>query len=259
MSESPIHIIAPTKPHTHTIILLHGRGSTAAEFASEIFESQASDNCFLTRIFPSYKWVFPCVSVRWARYEEEEMHQWFDMESVQKLCHDPEGIQIAGMRESLAFVAEVVEREAAEIGGLDKVFLGGISQGCATGITALLIIGQPMAGFIGFCGWCPFADAVSRGGQAIRAWIRERLRPSQTAENQIDASSISSALRTPILLQHANDDGVVPIALGQDMRAKLAVLGAGVQWREYGEGGHWINEPEGIDDMVKFVEANSTR
>ena len=33
------HAIAPTKEHTHTVIFLHGRDSTAAEFADEFFET----------------------------------------------------------------------------------------------------------------------------------------------------------------------------------------------------------------------------
>jgi lysophospholipase-2 len=81
MSE-PIHSIAPTALHTHTIILLHGRGSTASEFASELFENQASDSRFLGELLPTYKWVFPCAALRHAHIEDEALHQWFDMACV---------------------------------------------------------------------------------------------------------------------------------------------------------------------------------
>lgn len=54
-----LYVAAPSKQHTHTIILLHGRDSTASEFASEFFESQASDDLTLPETFPSIKWVFP--------------------------------------------------------------------------------------------------------------------------------------------------------------------------------------------------------
>jgi lysophospholipase-2 len=198
-------------------------------------------------------------AMRYAKTDEEDMHQWFDMESVQKPCYDPEGIQVAGMRESLAFVGEVIKREAAEVGGFDKVFIGGISQGCATAITALLTVGEPMAGFIGFCGWCPFSETLSDGSSgdlgALLAWLQARLLPEG---RPLETASIISSLRTPVLLEHAKDDGVVPVALGQDLHSKLASLGVGVQWREYEDGAHWINEPEGIDDMVKFVVAKAS-
>jgi lysophospholipase-2 len=62
MSEH-IYSIEPSDTHTHTVILLHGRGSNAIELASEFFESQASDDRFLSQIFPTYKWVFPCAAL----------------------------------------------------------------------------------------------------------------------------------------------------------------------------------------------------
>ncbi|KAF1362170.1 hypothetical protein EJ07DRAFT_88258, partial [Lizonia empirigonia] len=82
--------IPPLTPHTHTIIILHGRGSNATEFCSEIFESQASNNLFLTQLFPSVKWVFPSAALQHARLENEDMHQWFDMTSVQNAQDYPE-------------------------------------------------------------------------------------------------------------------------------------------------------------------------
>ncbi|KAH3967836.1 hypothetical protein HBI56_157020 [Parastagonospora nodorum] len=266
MPDTMLHIVEPTSAHTHTIILLHGRGSSATEFASEFLESQASDDRFLTQIFPGYKWVFPCAAIRYAQSEEEDMHQWFDTVSVQNPCHDPESIQLPGMRESVSLISDIVEREAAEIGGLDKVFLGGISQGCATAISALLTVQQQIAGFIGFSGWCPFSKVVSDilsgdsdNMRALLTWLQERRHPSRVAGAPLEVSEITSSLLTPVLLQHAKDDGVVPVALGQDLRNKLAVLGTDVQWRAYEEGGHWINEPNGIDDMINFINSSAKK
>ncbi|KAH4863483.1 hypothetical protein HBI82_076430 [Parastagonospora nodorum] len=266
MTHAASHVVAPTATHTHTMILLHGRGSNATEFASEFFESQASHDRFLTQIFPGYKWVFPCAAIRYAQSEEEDMHQWFDMVSVQKPCHDPENIQIPGMRESVSLISDIIRKEAVEIGGLDKVFLGGISQGCATAISALLTVQDRIAGFIGFSGWCPFSEVVSDSVsgdsdnmRALSTWLQERRHPSRVAGAPLEVSEITSSLLTPVLLQHAKDDGVVPVALGQDLRNKLAVLGTDVQWRAYEEGGHWINEPNGIDDMINFINSSAKK
>lgn len=197
------------------------------------------------------------------------MHQWFDMESVQNPCYDPNGIQIAGMQESVKFIREVIEDEAAEVGGLDKVFLGGISQGCATAITALLTMDKPLAGFIGFCGWCPFSNCLAEGQdyfscknegkdlkRALSTWLQQRL-PKE--ERPVDISIFSPVLRAPVLLEHAKDDSVVPPTLGQDLRDKLARLNFIVEWCEYEEGGHSINEPRGIDDLVRFLEAKAKK
>ncbi|KAF1957804.1 hypothetical protein CC80DRAFT_491161 [Byssothecium circinans] len=118
-----VHVVAPTAPHTHTIILLHGRGSNAQEFASEFFESQASDARFLANIFPGYKWVFPCAAIRYAETEKEDMHRWFDMASVREPTRRLE-MQLQGLRESVKGIWEVLRREAEEVGGYGKVFLG---------------------------------------------------------------------------------------------------------------------------------------
>jgi lysophospholipase-2 len=257
MSEH-IYSIEPSDTHKHTVVLLHGRGSNAIEFASEFFESQASDDRFLGQIFPTYKWVFPCAALRHAQIEGEELHQWFDMECVQKPYHDPEKLQIIGLRESLEFIRDVIEREAREVGGFDKVFLGGISQGCATAITACLTVQTPLAGFIAFSGWCPFAKLGSEGSfkciehlHALVEWLHD------VVVNSVGVETIRLALQTPVLVEHALDDEVVPLALGRDLRDTLMSLGSEVQLAEYEDGGHWINEPKGIDDMVHFIKSQT--
>jgi lysophospholipase II len=263
MSEH-IHSIDSSDTHTHTIILLHGRGSNAKEFASEFFESQASDDRFLTQIFPTYKWVFPCAALRHAQIEGEELHQWFDMDCVQKPYHDPEKRQNAGLKESIQFIRDVIEREALEIGSFDKVFLGGISQGCATAITTLLTLQNPLAGFIGFSGWCPFAQVGSEDSSkckgdlhALAEWLDDVVVASCKTDTSLGVENIQLALQTPVLVEHALDDEVVPATLGRNLRDILMSLGSEVQLVEYEDGGHWINEPKGIDDMVHFIKSKS--
>jgi lysophospholipase-2 len=251
MSE-PIHIVAPSATHKYTIILLHGRGSTAPEFASEFFESQASNSRFLAQIFPTYKWVFPCAALRHAHIEGEALHQWFDMACVQTPYHDPQKLQTAGLRDGLEFVRGVVEKEAREVGGFDRVFLGGISQGGAMAVTACLAVQTPLAGFIAFSGWCPFAQLGSEG--ALVEWLRGVVGDSREV---VGGEDIRRALRIPVLVEHALDDEVVPPALSRDLRDALMALGAEVQMVEYEDGGHWINEPKGIDDMVDFIKSKS--
>lgn len=61
-----------------------------------------------------------------------------------------------------------------------------------------------------------------------------------------------SALVTPIFLSHCKDDHVVPICNGEKLRQSLQHLGMAVEWKAYEKGGHWINEPQGVDDIVAF-------
>jgi lysophospholipase-2 len=255
MNPSDLHVIAPTTQHTHTIIFLHGRGSNAREFESEFFESQASDDRFLNQIFPSLNWVFPCAAIRYAETEKEDMRQWFDTTSVREPTKDQE-IQLPGLRESVSFVYDIIKIEVEEVGGMDKIFLGGISQGSATAIIALLVGGAKIAGFIGLSSWLPLREEIGKKStEAPKApvqQIRELLYPAAHLTPSFTAHE--TVWQTPILLEHTMDDDVVPLENGTQLCEGLRALGMHVEWRTYAEGGHWVNEPKGIDDMVNFLK-----
>src|SRR3954469_12152976 len=125
-----LHIVPPTGEHTHTIMLLHGRDSTATEFAPEFFESQASDDQTLPSLFPTIKWVFPASRLRNSARFNADMSQWFDIWSVENPS-EKEDNQILGLRESIGEILEVVRNEM-KIVPPERIVIGGISQGCAT-------------------------------------------------------------------------------------------------------------------------------
>ncbi|KAF1851097.1 alpha/beta-hydrolase [Cucurbitaria berberidis CBS 394.84] len=234
MSLNPaLHIIPPTAPHTYTIIFLHGRGSDATTFCNEIFESQDSSNRFFTDMFPSVKWVFPCAKKRWAKTEEEEMHQWFDMSSVQRPQEEVVE-QKMGLWESVSQVLEVLRAEKELVRGSENVILAGISQGCATAIFSLLTSDARVGGFFGLCGWLPLAEEME---QIMRV-------PGRSID----------VLAMPVLLQHCRDDGVVPVQNGEDLVERLRSMGMQVKWESFENGGHWLNEPRGMDGIVRFIE-----
>lgn len=212
------------------MIFLHGRGSDAATFCNEIFESQDSSGRFFVDIFPSIRWVFPCAKKRWAITEEENMHQWFDMSSV---LRPQEGVEIqkTGLWESVNEVLEVLRAEKELTG---NVILAGISQGCATAIFTLLTSGVLVDGFFGFCGWLPLAEEME---QMMRV-------PGRAVD----------VLMTPVLLQHCQDDGVVPVGNGKDLADSLKRMGMQVDWECFENGGHWLNEPDGMDGFVRFIK-----
>ncbi|XPS76494.1 hypothetical protein M3J09_008546 [Ascochyta lentis] len=224
------HTVNPTTAHTHTIIFLHGRGSNALEFHNEIFESQTSTSLFLPQLLPGIKWVFPCAPLQHAYLEDEELHQWFDMSSIQNAQESPE-VQRPGLWSSARRLMGVIEDEA-EIVGMRKIILAGISQGCATAVFTLLATGVRVGGFFGLCGWLPLADEM----QSVEA------REGEEGE-------------MPVLLQHCRDDWVVPVENGEFLRDGLEELGMSVKWKCFEKGGHWLNEPEGVDEIVAFVKS----
>ena len=69
--------------------------------------------------------------------------------------------QIDGLRESRAFLQEIVGKEV-EVVGARNVFIGGLSQGCAMSLHLLLSHegDAPLGEFIGMSGWLPFAEGI---------------------------------------------------------------------------------------------------
>lgn len=232
--------------HTHTIIFLHGRDSTAAEFAEELFESQASDDRTLPEIFPTIKWVFPASKMRNSARFNSDMSQWFDMWSIEEPS-EKEEIQLEGIKESVAEILSIIRSEA-ELASPERIILAGISQGCATAIHALLYGGVRLGGFIGISSWLPLKDKVA--APAANSLMNDRLAQFRTlydvdvdtyrVTDLPDISNIEgeSALDTPIFLCHSQDDEVVPIKNGMELYSTLQDLGMKATWRSYEDGGH---------------------
>lgn len=127
-----------------------------------------------------------------------------------------------------------------------------------------------LAGFIGLCGWLPLGPDVDSVQE-----LRRRL-----GLNFDDPPPSDTVLwETPILLAHCRDDATIPVQWGREMATVLSRLGVGavatdrrlnshkglegapggtkgqdgVVWLEYASGGHWINEPQGVDDIIEFL------
>ncbi|KAG9648186.1 alpha/beta-hydrolase, partial [Aureobasidium melanogenum] len=205
--------------------MLHGRDSVASEFAEELFESQASDSRTLPQIYSGFKWMFPNSGLLKSERFGMELSQWFDMWSTEK-PHDEEEMNRAGIEKAVARIVELIKSETALV-PLGHIFLGGISQGAAVAIHSLLRSGLQIGGYMGFCTWLPLHDEVQ----------------SRTP------------ISTPIFLAHNKDDEVISIDNGERMQGVLQHLGLGVTWRTYETGGHWPNEPQGIDDLIAFLTA----
>jgi predicted esterase len=58
---------------------------------------------------------------------------------------------IPGLQESIRDIIEIIKKEAQHV-PLERIILGGISQGYATAILTLLSSGMDLGGFIGWCG-----------------------------------------------------------------------------------------------------------
>ncbi|KUJ17111.1 alpha/beta-hydrolase [Mollisia scopiformis] len=221
-------IVSPTADaHTHTIIFLHGREDFSSDLAQYFFDSKSSDDRSMAEIFPSIRWVFPTAKLRFSAQRDFE----FSSSSFTEALKGPEERQelmVPGLRESIGEIVEIVKDEATLV-PVGNIILGGISQGCATAVLTLLASDVELGGFIGWCSWLPFQQAIER--------IQKESKDT-----------------TPIFLAHSRDDETVPFAMGEGLYQTLERLGFNVTWKKYEDGGHWIHAEHGVDDMSTFLE-----
>ncbi|PWY77286.1 alpha/beta-hydrolase, partial [Aspergillus sclerotioniger CBS 115572] len=261
----PPHIHHPqaTHPHTHTAILLHGRGSNGPEFAEELFSSSTSKGQNLPSHLPSFRWVFPTSKDRWNSRFEEDICAWFDAYSLTDIT-EHQDTQVPGIRESVTYILGILEEEIKLLDGKStNVYLGGISQGMATALWSWFCARDRLGGVVGFCGWMPFAerfgdedgDGGLDGGRRVAAFCEG------VVWGEVQGGwEGRRVLDSPVLLGHGVDDPMVSVELGRQVVGILKRSGIKVQWVEYvgAEGdGHWIKEPEGFDAILRFLESGS--
>ncbi|CAK7214689.1 hypothetical protein SEUCBS140593_002267 [Sporothrix eucalyptigena] len=290
-----IHVVEPKAghTHTHTAILLHGRGSTGEEFAEELFETFLSPDKgtslpndqrpTLADKLPTWRWVFPSSPSTWNATFKEWMPAWFEAHSLA----DPtlrQDLQMPGLRASVQHVEQIIDEEIKILRGAGyasdahaHLVFGGISLGGAVALWTLLSTKtpeQPLACFAVASTWLPFAKEVEaylvadkasveyeeqgfKFVQSMMAPLHQSMR--QRKEQQTaTADAASSVLKAPVFVGHGRDDAYVDIELGQQVQQVLTAVGFTVEWNEY-EGaeqeGHWIKEPEEMDDLRKFFAA----
>lgn len=267
-SFGPLHVIEPKSFHTHTAILLHGRGSTGEEFEEELFESKS-----LAQKLPGWRWVFPSSRELWSTAFEEEMPAWFEAHSLADIT-TRQDLQVPGIKESVSYIDAIVDAEIKRLGGKsEKVVLGGISQGGAIGLWAWLCTGNTarrLGAFVGASTWLPFATNIQEflGLNVAHEKSQNTKRVSSDAtgfvESMMGDLKLSLAqpppssllLSTPVFLGHGVDDAYVDIALGQQVRQILTNIGLKVVWKEYSgaeQEGHWLKEPEEVDNIGDFL------
>ncbi|KAF1837350.1 phospholipase/carboxylesterase family protein-like protein [Decorospora gaudefroyi] len=172
-------VIPPLHDHKTTMIILHGRGSSAEKFAEPLLThivspgdkvpvsstelpadgSPTSMKSFQEH-FPNTKFVFPTAPLRRAVvFKRSLIHQWFDNWSLT----EPElkqHLQVQGLRETTAYLHGLLKDEI-EIVGARNVVLMGLSQGCAASIIAMLLWkGERIGALVGMCGYLPFRKGM---------------------------------------------------------------------------------------------------
>ncbi|KAF2801184.1 phospholipase/carboxylesterase family protein-like protein [Melanomma pulvis-pyrius CBS 109.77] len=290
--EYPSPLIFPPTSGNHetTLIVLHGRGSSAEKFAAPLLEHLVSPRSTTSlepqpqtfqSHFPNTKFIFPTASRRRAvAYNRSFTHQWFDMYPLDQYPPEyREHIQHPGLKESAEFVHGLLAKAIEEVGAKNVVLMG-LSQGCAIGLTSLLLWrGEELNGFVGMCGWLPLRKSMAevlKDTEEVREedednpfeedafqedktklehtvdWLREELDfPSPASIAEGEKKTLFN--ETPLFLGHGTEDPKVPYQLGKQSTEFLNNIGVDVTWKEYPGLGHWYSE-DMLRDIVEWLK-----
>lgn len=181
-----------------SIVWLHGLGADGHDFAPIVPE-------LLRAGWPAIRFVFPHAPVRAVTINGGmRMPAWYD---IRNLDLDQRADE-TGVRESMAQVEALIQRECERGVPASRLVLAGFSQGGAIALATGVRREAPLAGIVGLSTYLPMASTT--------------------------ASEVTTAsLRSPVFMGHGTQDPVVPASLGMLSRDMLRKFGATVQWHDY--------------------------
>ena len=202
---------------------------------------------------------------------------------------------VEGLCRNSEVIGKLVRDEVKILDGKwERVFLGGLSEGCAMSLWTLLSLvdkrgedgeARRLGGWIGLSGWLPFQEGIREVVDGVDEkeveggdWISfgddgdgtdKEARPERNkllevanyvrrdimGAEEAGADSLVSR-RTPIFIGHGAEDERVVLRRGQSMMQTLNTMGLDVSWNLYEGLGHDLRGPDEIDDIVAFLEAN---
>ena len=183
---------------TWSIVWLHGLGADGHDFVPIVPE-------LVRNHWPALRFVFPHAPVRAVTINRGmRMPAWYD---IRDLDLDQRADE-RGVRESMAQVEALIQRELERGVPASRLILAGFSQGGAIALATGVRREAPLAGIVALSTYLPMASTT-----AVEATTR--------------------GLATPVFMAHGRQDPVVPASLGALSRDILRKLGATVDWHEY--------------------------
>jgi phospholipase/carboxylesterase len=180
------------------VIWLHGLGADGHDF-----EPAAPQ--LLWPGAPPLRWVFPSAPLRAVTLNGGmQMRAWYDILGIDS----DRGHDAAGIEQSVAQVASLVQREQRRGIHPHRIVVAGFSQGGAIAIQLALRYSQRLAGLIALSTYMVHS---------------ERLRGQ--------AHPINRDL--PVLMAHGSMDGVVPLLMGVAAADALRAWGYALEWHDY--------------------------
>jgi phospholipase/carboxylesterase len=191
-------IIEPEAPARAAVIWLHGLGADGHDFAPIVPELDLPERLAVRFLFPHAP--YRAITINGGM----RMRAWYDIAGTELQRREDEG----GVRESGAFVQDLIEGQIARGIPARRIVLAGFSQGGAIALHAGLRYPGRLAGILALSTYLPLADTVATEGR-------------------------TASRETPILMVHGSEDGIIPLALARRSAERLNELGWPLDWQLY--------------------------
>lgn len=181
-----------------TVIWMHGLGADCWDFVSIVKELGLPEDLPL-------RFIFPQAPTRPITINNgQAMPGWYDI-SMAELQRKPDE---AGVRQSQAFIDQLIAREIGRGIAADKIILAGFSQGGAIALQTGLRYRESLGGIM-----------------ALSTYL--------TLDDSLAAEATIANANIPILMVHGTQDPVIPLSLAVASRTKMEARGYKITWREY--------------------------
>lgn len=151
----------PEGKATSSIIMLHGLGADATDFATlreELLDAGAPVQC--TRFVLPYAPVRPI-----SMNNGYPMRGWFDLFSLENIDQEDD----AGILETWRIIKRLISEEQSRGIPRNRIFLGGFSQGGCMALFSALKLNEPIGGIFSLSGYLPLLNShqVEHVGRGI--------------------------------------------------------------------------------------------
>ena len=213
VSDAPVEIL-PTRRARASVIWLHGLGSDAEDLVP-------AARALAERCVQPLHFVLPrAPRIPVTRYHRFRLRAWFDVVTDDfEQRGSPQGLDAA-----VATVERLVQRELDRGMAPEQILVAGFSQGGAVALQAALRSAAPLLGVAALSAYLPQRERLPATGRA-----------------------------RPVLLAHAPDDDVVPIAAAESARDWLCERGHAVSWWTGGSG-HRLSA-DALDALARWLDA----
>ena len=228
----PIEVTTSPTPGA-SVIWLHGLGADGHDFEHIVPDLRLPAKLGVRFVFPHAPMRAVALNGGYV------MRAWYDLALTDSgFVQEPDDIE-----ESIGIVNRLIDAEVARGVPVQRVVLGGFSQGGAIALHAGLRYPKRLAGIAALSAPVPMVETL----------IME----------------IHSAnLQVPILMAHGSDDTVVPFDYGNAVRRALSRRGLKVEWHKYAMGhtvipeeiavlSHWLNRVLGPAGLKQSASGES--